>query len=267
MPRFIPGFLFVLSIIIHSFGFTAYVIDVKQGSSSFIKLTEQSGVLIDAGNSQAADHIIQYLKDHGIDTIKMAILSHPDPDHMGGMEKIIQSGDFVIRKVVKNRDDSPAKAYKKMMAAIKRKRIPVLVVKKDTVINNVDIRNGGLTGGDLNYRSLAVYYMDIGKAIAFMGDADVKAEKTLMHKMADVIVVSEHGAATATGKEFLTSVKPDIALISVGKNSRGYPSAAVLGRLKKAGVSVYRTDKAGDIEVSLVNWVFYVNGSPATGKQ
>jgi competence protein ComEC len=263
MVRFIYCFLLSFSCFFPSFSFTAYVIDVKQGSSSFIKLSEKSGVLVDAGKAEAAPHIIQYLKDHGIDTIKMAIMSHPDFDHIGGFEKIIQSKEFVIRKVIKNRDIGTTKAYKKLLSAIKAKRISVLTLKKDTLINNVEIKNGGLSGGNLDYRSLVVYYLDFGKSIAIMGDANVKAEKELSHRKIDVVVVGDHGAATATCKEFLAAVKPEIAVISVGKNSSGHPAKVVLNRLKNEGASVYRTDKTGDIEVSVVNWDLRVNGEAA----
>ncbi|GAI78078.1 unnamed protein product [marine sediment metagenome] len=43
-----------------------------------------------------------------------------------------------------------------------------------------------------------------------------------------------------------------IAVISIDKdNFWGYPSARVLERLKKAGVKVYRTDRDGDIVLSI----------------
>ncbi len=266
MPHIIPVLFIIALASSPSFCFTAFVMDVKQGSSSFVKLSEKAGVLIDAGNAKAAPHIIQYLKDHGIDTIKMAIMSHPDLDHIGGFETIITSGEFVVGKVVKNQDKAATKAYKKLMAAIKRKRIPVLTLKKDKIIENMEIKNGGLTGGDLNHRSLVVYYIDFGKSIAIMGDADVTAEKSLFNRKTDVLVIGNHGAVVSTSKEFLTSVKPETALISVGKNRDGNPNIAVIKRLKNSGITIYRTDKTGDIEISVKDWVLHINGEEANPK-
>lgn len=69
---------------------------------------------------------------------------------------------------------------------------------------------------------------------------------------ADLLKVGHHGAEDATSEEFLEAVSPGIAVISVDKdNFWGYPSARVLQRLKKAGVKVYRTDREGDIVLSI----------------
>jgi len=40
-----------------------------------------------------------------------------------------------------------------------------------------------------------------------------------------------------------------VSVISVGKNTFGQPYASVIGRLKDAGSSVYRTDFGGTITV------------------
>ena len=42
---------------------------------------------------------------------------------------------------------------------------------------------------------------------------------------------------------------PDAAVISVGRNSYGLPSEEALQRLMSAGAAVYRTDRAGTVEI------------------
>ncbi len=266
MLHIIPVLLFIAAATFPACCFTAYVMDVKQGSSTFIKLTEKSGVLIDAGPVEAAPHIIQYLKDRRIDTIKMAILSHPDVAHIGGFEKIIQSRKFIIRQVIKNKDKSTERAYKTLLAIMKRKKIRVLTLERDTIIRGVEIKNAGATGGSLDHRSLVVCYSELGKSIVVMGDADAKAEKSLLPMKADALVISHHGSATATSKEFLDSVWPEMVLISVGKNGYRHPTATVLNRLKDKEIYYYRTDKMGDIEVAVIDWALKINGSKSNQK-
>lgn len=264
MLQIVPILFYIFLLPFSSFCFNAYIMNVKHGSSAFIRLSNKSGVLVDAGNREAAPHIIKFLKDHYIDTIKIAVISHPDINHIGGFEPIIQSGKFIIKRVVKNRDTVAGKTYRTLMAAIKKKRIPVITVKKDRKINNVEIKNAGASGGNLDHRSLVVYYTDF-KSIAIMGDADAKAEKKLFSMKADILVLGSNGAATATSEEFLDSAKPEIAVISVDRKQK--PSVTVLQRLRKKGITCYRTDKAGDIELSVYDWTLRVNGEELIKKQ
>jgi competence protein ComEC len=258
-------FLFIVLFAFPLFGFSVYIINVKQGSSSFIKLSEKSGVLIDAGRSQSAPHIIQFLKSHGIDTIKLAIMSHPDLEHIGGFEEIIQSEKFIIKKIIKNQDKIPDRAYKTLIGAINRKKIPVIILKKNGKMEGLEIKNVNSSGSDFDHRSLGVYYSDY-KSIAVMGDADVKAEKDLLPMKADVIVLGNHGESKSTCKEFLDSAKPEIVLISAEIRRLAAPTADVLNRLKNKKITYFRTDKAGDIDVSVVDWVLRVNGQEVLPK-
>jgi competence protein ComEC len=259
IQRIIAALLLIIFLPFSSFCFSVIILNVKNGSAAVIRLTDHSCALVDAGNRSAAPHIIKLLKDRTIDTIKLAVMTHPDMDHIGGFEPIIQSGKFVISRIVKNRDKSRDKAYKSLMLTIEKKRIPVAVLKKNRKFDNVEIKNAAAFGGDPDHRSLVVYYSDY-KSIAIMGDADVKAEKSLVSMKADVLVLGSHGAAASTSEAFLDAVKPEMAVISAGRTRGGKPIEDVLQRLSKKGIMYYRTDMIGDIEVSVIDWVLRVNG-------
>jgi len=62
-----------------------------------------------------------------------------------------------------------------------------------------------------------------------------------------VLKVAHHGSKYSTSEEFLQSVKPNIAIISVGKNSYGHPTPEVISRLDNTGTKIFRTDQQGDI--------------------
>jgi beta-lactamase superfamily II metal-dependent hydrolase len=258
MKKIRQVFFLILTPVFPCFAFTVSILNVQQGSSAFIKLSDRSGVLVDAGHSQAAPHIIEFLKSRGIDTLRMAVLSHPDFAHIGGFEKIIESGAFVVGRVVKNRDVAASASYKGLMKTVDRKKIPVLVVKKDTAIGDIEFRNCGAFGGDVHERCLVVCYSDLGKSIAIMGDAEAQAEKKLMSIKADALVIGHHGSKTATSQKFLNAVRPEAAFISVGPNSFHHPTEAVLDRLKNTGIDIYRTDEMGDIIITVEDWKFKV---------
>ena len=88
----------------------------------------------------------------------------------------------------------------------------------------------------------------------FTGDAEKLAEREILASGADirsdVLKVGHHGSDTSTSEDFLIAVAPSIAIISVGENDHGHPSAAVLALLAKHGVKVLRTDQQGSLVVS-----------------
>lgn len=65
----------------------------------------------------------------------------------------------------------------------------------------------------------------------------------------DILKVGHHGSAGSSSEEFLATVRPKTAVISVGKNRYGHPSLRVISRLERAGADILRTDKAGDIVI------------------
>ena len=75
-------------------------------------------------------------------------------------------------------------------------------------------------------------------------------EKTILDKdiQADVLKVGHHGASTSSSANFIKSVSPSYAVISVGKNnSYKHPTKKTLNTLEKYNVKVLRTDELGTI--------------------
>ena len=61
---------------------------------------------------------------------------------------------------------------------------------------------------------------------------------------ADVLKAGHHGSKNSTTKSLLKKIKPEITVISCGKNNEyGHPNKDVLTMLKNIKSSVYRTDK------------------------
>ena len=67
----------------------------------------------------------------------------------------------------------------------------------------------------------------------------------------DLLCVSHHGSDTSSCDEFLETLCPKYAIISVGKdNMYGHPSPAVVDRVDDFTISgdVYRTDECGAVK-------------------
>ena len=110
------------------------------------------------------------------------------------------------------------------------------------------------THAKLNDFSL-VFLLEYGeRKVLLMGDADSKIQDEIMANntltSVGVLKFPHHGSKTAMREDFLEKMKPREAVISVGKNSYGHPTAEALELLKKAGVKVRRTDLEGEIKYS-----------------
>jgi competence protein ComEC len=88
-----------------------------------------------------------------------------------------------------------------------------------------------------------------------LGDAHEAIENRLVERhgpslASDLLKAGHHGSRTSTGDSLLFAVRPDLAMISVGRRNRyGHPDPLVLDRLARFGVGVVRTDERGTVVV------------------
>jgi len=67
----------------------------------------------------------------------------------------------------------------------------------------------------------------------------------------EVLMVGHHGSRYSSSQELLQAVRPETAIISVGDNSYGHPTQEAMDRLSQAGAEIYRTDRQGNILVTV----------------
>ena len=82
-----------------------------------------------------------------------------------------------------------------------------------------------------------------------------------------MLKVAHHGSDGRRARRSCDDARPRFAVIEVGVNSYGYPSAATMGRLRAEGTRVYTTRKNGDIRVTIapsgtVKWRFERSAKP-----
>ena len=92
-------------------------------------------------------------------------------------------------------------------------------------------------------------------SLLLTGDLEEPIEQALveygMVTQHTILKVGHHGSKSSTSESFLREVRPEIALISAGKNNKyGHPSPHILQRLTQLGVKqILRTDQQGTIEL------------------
>ncbi len=118
--------------------------------------------------------------------------------------------------------------------------------KKEQIQENM-LNNNSIVA-KLNYKNFSML---------FTGDIEEIAEKQILNEYKDsdvleskVLKVAHHGSKSSSIQEFLDKVKPQIALIGVGKNNAfGHPSEKTLVNLKDINCKIYRTDLNGEISI------------------
>ncbi len=240
-----------------------HFIDVGEGDSILLEV-EGKSALIDTGNLISGPHLVKYLKEKGIEKLNYLILTHPHPDHIGGVFFILPA--LKVEKIYDNGQDLAGgrktsaiyRWYEDLVR--KRKNYAVLISGDSLTLGSLTLEvlwpPGVPTSSDFNAFSLVIMVKGGGFSCLLTGDLTAAGERELLIRevslKADVLKVGHHGAEDATTEEFLEAVSAGIAVVSVDEdNFWGYPSARVLQRLKKAGVKVYRTDREGDIVLSI----------------
>jgi competence protein ComEC len=233
-----------------------HFIDVGQGDSIYIKAPNGEDILIDGGNNGKGDDVVAYLKKQKVDDIEIMIATHPDADHIGGLDTVLSA--FRVERVYAPKVSHTSQTYKDFLNAVKREGLKIKTAQKGVSLGLKGV-SAVFVGPVKSYSTSdtndwsAVLKLTYGKkSFLFTGDAETKAEADMIaskqNLRADVLKVGHHGARTSTSAAFLKAVKPTYAVISVGKgNSYGHPTAEVLNRLKSYKVKIFRTDLQGTI--------------------
>ncbi len=234
-------------------------LDVGQGDCTLIRANDQF-VLIDAGENDQADRVIDYLQEKGIKRLDVVIGSHPHSDHIGGMDAVIdhfEIGRIILPRLTKEQVQTTT-SYMDLLRAIARKGMSVTSAQVGAFYpigdGQLEIHGPLAVYDDLNDVSVVARYVYGGVSFWIAGDCSEAAEQDLLEQKrvtkTTVYKVSHHGSRTATSQAFFDALAPDLAVISLGADNRyGHPHQEVSRRLKEADISVYRTDLNGTVSV------------------
>lgn len=252
--------------------FRVFFVDVGQGDCILIKNTSGQTCLIDGGGTypgsfssfKPENTVIPFILDNGTATIDMAILSHPHGDHIEGLIKVVENLYVKCLVIGPQYENTPDMENLLKLCRIKNTQV-IQVSQKDqihfgsaefTVLHPAKTINT-YQDSPLNNNSLVIKLEYLGTKILFTGDIQSEAEKVILDSgqdiHANILKTAHHGSLYSTTPDFLKSVSPSSAVISVGRNNFGHPADPVLQRLKQYGVKVLRTDKNGCITVEINN--------------
>ena len=237
-------------------------LDVGQGDAILIKAPGGQNILIDGGPDKVilkrlAENLAWWDK-----TIDLMILTHPHDDHVAGLIEVLKR--YQVEKILYTGVTHNAPNYLAWLKLVREKKVQMLIIDKPQIIKlgaesqlEILYPDQSLLAkavSDLNQSSIVMMLAYGKNKFLLTGDAGEEVERKLIDSgtnlSAEVLKVGHHGSQSSTSEEFLNQVKPNLAVISVGKdNDFGHPNLRIVKRLERAGAKIYRTDENGTVRI------------------
>ena len=226
-----------------------YFFDVGQADSMLIQNNGEN-MLIDAGNNEDGEMLVNNLKTLGVEKIDYLVGTHPHEDHIGGMDDIINN--FSIGKIFMPNVTTNTKTFEDVLDAAKNKDLQIETPKigdEFTVGSaNCSVVYVGDDKENLNLSSIIIKLNYNNLSYLFTGDAEAEIENKIDVGKINILKVAHHGSDTSSSEKFVKETEPEVAIILVGKdNSYGHPSDEIIKRYEEVGSKIYRTDEVGNI--------------------
>jgi len=199
------------------------IVFLPVGHGTAIVVHDPEGVaVIDTGRSWATRRVLMpYLRHHGVNRVRLLILSHEDDDHAGGADLLRPRPERVWKQQSQGR-----------WGPLRTIGWPRL-------------------GDSSNDRSLVLAWGTGDCAALLPGDVEAGRERRLLPRLGGgfpLLAVPHHGSDSSSTPAFLQAVAPRWSVISVGPNAHGLPDADVIARHERHGSRVLRTDLHGQID-------------------
>lgn len=249
-----------------------HFIDVGQGSATLIQ-QGKTGILIDAGEREYGEVVVDYIGKVGVSSLEYVVASHPHSDHIGGLDEVLYAYpvDTVIMPELEESNTPTTRVYEDLLTAVFDKDINTEFISGEKgysfgLNEDIDVEVLGPVeqSDNLNDMSVIVRVSAFDSEFMILGDAEKDELESVYSNplnynvsvitdaenafKSDVIALGHHGSATSVYEPFLNAVDADVAVISCGKdNSYGHPHKEALEYVEDNGMTCYRTDETGDV--------------------
>lgn len=241
--------------ITNSFETQVHFIDVGQGDAIAIRFSNGKTMLIDSGTKEYKHKLQYYLDNVVLDntkTLDYVLLTHPDVDHSGNMEFILNNYNVKeffrpeIYEVFENKTPYCENlTYRQIIQTLNKLEIPTKFSSEQSLSSdgiNINILSVLGTYHDLgrietNEFSPTIIIEDNNTKILLAGDTSSETEDKLLRKYpsemldVDILKLSHHGSKYSNSYEFLEVTSPKIAVACCGVNTYGHPANDTVQRL------------------------------------
>jgi beta-lactamase superfamily II metal-dependent hydrolase len=228
-----------------------HVINVGQGSSTFVRGPDGTRVLIDAGEPGLGGVITNYLTSIGVTDLDYTILTSFDADHCGSLDEVMNLGwrpnvAAWDRGDVAPKNTNQENQYKSVAGNLRHLpvvgetialgpngSIEVVAVNGQHASGTVPVAG---TGQEENSRSLAVvirfedfdFYLGGDLTAGNLGTADVEGPVSANVGRVEAMQSSHHGSFTSSTPNVVANLDPSFVAHSAGlDNPYGHPTEDV----------------------------------------
>ena len=237
--------------------------DVGQGDAALYQTPKNLKILIDGGvDNKIINHLGKHLNllDNEID---MVVATHDDADHIFGLVKVLEK--YKVKALFVSLPYSKNEIMQKIIEVANKRNVRIITIDKSAIVNTEDgviikflfptINLDGVDdGNNASVVTQVIYKGSIGDVkILSTGDLGIGGEKYLVSVYGDdlksnILKLGHHGSDTSTSPEFLQKVKPEVAIVSAGRNNKfGHPHQSVIDLLSKFNIEVRQTNLEGNI--------------------
>jgi competence protein ComEC len=247
-------------------------LDVGQGAAVLVEFPNRHTMLIDAGGAPGSDFdvgrwvVAPALLARGITHIDDLLLTHPHPDHYGGLAYIAEhfhSTRFLTNGAHGDEGDVQWQAF---MSRMQTAQLKPEVVHRGMQMSQGEVqvtwhhppatgpdellgKNNGSVVTDIRYGAFRAL---------IVGDIEREAEAVLARDAAlesgpiSVLQVPHHASRTSSTPAFLQHMQPQVAIAQLGfENRYGFPHPEVTRRYDELGTVLCRTDRDGAATVTV----------------
>jgi competence protein ComEC len=230
-------------------GVTVTFLAVGQGDAAIVQLPGGHAMLIDAGGDltwpgrfdPGARDVAPALAELGISRLDLAVLTHPHPDHAGGLPTVLDRVPVGELWMTPERD-AIASAVRQRAA---RRGVPVREPHDLELAGvRVEVLSHYQEGRSLNDNSIVLRLVHGQVTMLFPGDVEALAEADLAQGPSDLraqlLKAPHHGSRTSSTEAFLRRVSPRFTVYCEGAGNRfGFPNPDVVARTPG---KTFRTD-------------------------
>jgi competence protein ComEC len=191
--------------------------------------------------------------------IDVAVITHPHPDHMGGLGAVLRGvsvGEiWDSGQAIEEAPDGAWARVQRGWLAPRRGPASVCGPARERAGARVEVLwpcPAFDPGWDENDNSLVLRITHGTRTFLLLGDAESHTERSLAPRLgrADVVKVGHHGSRTSSTPELVGATRPWLAVMSAGPGNRyGHPHPEVVDRWGESGAHVARTDRDGSVTV------------------
>jgi competence protein ComEC len=239
-------------------------LDVGQGDSTLVRLPDGRALLIDAGGLPGSAFdigervVAPTIRAFGVRTIDTLVLTHGDPDHIGGAPVVLRR--FAPRSIWEGVPVPPHLALRELgvRAAEARMSWRTLQSGDRETAAGVEIRVLHPQPPEWERQRVrnedsVVLELRVGDvSVVLPGDIGREAEQLVTPKLTPgritILKAPHHGSATSSTEAFVAAAHPAAVIFSAGRGNRfGHPAPLVVARYRAANSLIFRTDQDGAI--------------------